>query len=80
MATVKYRNSFYDSENCLSREFIYRDDSINPPFHYKGYEIFERFDQGYQVFDIVKNDVCIGMYAGINGAKGRIDNLINETI
>lgn len=75
MAQIRYKNSFYNPENCTSLEWIYRDDNYNPPFHYKGYMIYERFEHGYQIFDIVKDDVCIGMYAGINGAKGRIDEL-----
>jgi hypothetical protein len=37
--------------------------------------VYERFDQGYQVFDIVKDSICVGMYAGIVGAKTRIDEL-----
>ena len=44
------------------------------PKEYKGYLIFERI-KGIH-FDIVKDGVCLGMYAGPNGARARIDEMI----
>jgi len=68
MAT--YLNSFY-KENLKEGSKYINTDSI--PVEYKRHLIYRR---NLNVFDIVKNDICIGVYAGINGAKGRIDQLI----
>lgn len=41
------------------------------PIKYNGYLIFEHTQIE---FHIVKNGVCVGMNAGLSGAKKRIDN------
>lgn len=54
------------------------------PKEYKGYLIYHRIDYGMpinsgaNVFDIVKDGVCVGQYAGPNGARAKIDSLIKE--
>jgi hypothetical protein len=73
-----YKNSFHNSKNQYSKEFI---ETENSPIEYKGFKIFHRIkshNPSGDVFDIVKNDVCIGMNAGINGAKKRIDSVTNS--
>lgn len=48
---------------------------------YKGYLIYHRInaaspiENGAHVFDIVLDGVCIGQYAGPNGARQFIDSL-----
>jgi hypothetical protein len=65
MAT--YKNKFYSKHFQNSTPFI----TVNEaPVIYRGYEIYKRFSN---LFDIVKNGVCVGMCAGLNGAKRRID-------
>ena len=66
MAT--YKNSFYVNEKQNRTEFITCEKN---PIFYKGFLIYHRW---IELFDIVKDEVCIGMYAGLNGAKKAIDN------
>lgn len=66
---AKYKNQFYSPKNSDSKPVIETDAK---PAQYKGYLIYERI-KGV-CFDIVKNGVCVGMYAGLNGAKQAIDN------
>jgi hypothetical protein len=70
----RYRNSFYNPKRFSSQEWITArlDES---PEEYKGYLIYRRIDEdsGDNIFDIVNKDVCIGMCAGINGAKRSVD-------
>ncbi|WP_099368052.1 hypothetical protein [Sphingobacterium sp. 1.A.4] len=67
---AQYRNSFHDSMSHDSKEFITTEAS---PIEYKDHLIYERIKS--VCFDVVKDGVCIGMYAGINGAKGFIDKI-----
>jgi len=69
---VTYKNSFHQKNNPYSQEIITARLG-EPPVEYYGYLIYRRLDEGYEVFDIVKDGVCVGMYAGINGAKRHID-------
>lgn len=62
-----YKNSFY-SKAAQGSEPVLTTDAT--PVEYNGYKIYKRFDA---CFDIVKDGVCIGMYAGLNGAKRQID-------
>lgn len=64
---TKYKNTFY-RKGGESPETI---ETEANPTEYKGYLIYERIRK--VCFDIVTDGVCIGMYAGINGAKKRID-------
>jgi hypothetical protein len=61
-----YANSFYKRGEQGSRE-MYEGEN---PTEYKGFQIFE---WSSIEFHIVKDGVCVGMMAGINGAKKRID-------
>jgi hypothetical protein len=73
-----YKNSFYNRRNPYSQEWITpRGDE--QPIEYKRHFIHRRLDEGYWVFDVVKNNVCIGMYNGLNGAKNFIDNQEKNT-
>jgi len=76
METKTYKNSFHQEDNPYSHRVIYytKDCWFEP---YKGFRIFRRMEFGEDVFDIVDDkDVCVGMYAGINGAKKRIDEIL----
>jgi len=64
---MRYKNSFHQQHNIYSREY-YETDVC--PIVYKGYSIYKRSDIEYH---IVKDGVCIGMNAGLNGAKDKID-------
>lgn len=67
-----YKNIFYNvnyQNSC--REYTADLNSII----YKGYEIHRYSSIN---FHIVKDGVCIGMMAGINGAKGRIDKIVES--
>jgi hypothetical protein len=68
MPIVRYKNSFYKKSTPESKPVLFCDKG---PVEYKGYLIYQRMKD---CFDIVKDGVCIGMYAGINGAKKSIDN------
>jgi hypothetical protein len=67
---VQYKNTFYNQTVNDSKPVIQTEVT---PKEYKGYLIYERI-KGV-CFDIVKDGACIGMYAGVNGAKGFIDTL-----
>lgn len=68
---AKYRNKFYSPKYQDSKPVI---ETNAEPVKYKGYLIYERI-KGI-CFDVVKNGVCVSMYAGLNGAKHAIDNKI----
>jgi len=70
---MTYLNKFHNPRNQYSSEYLNCD---TPPVEYKGFLVFHRIvskENGGNVFDIVKDGECIGMYAGINGAKRFID-------
>lgn len=71
MQTAQYKNSFYSKTTPESKPVLFTDAK---PVEYKGFLIYERI-KGH-CFDIVKNGVCVGMRAGINGAKKYIDYAI----
>lgn len=64
---MEYINIFYNP-NYQNSQLIITD--IDTPTVYKGFQIIQRSPVN---FHIVKNGVCVGMNAGINGAKKRID-------
>jgi hypothetical protein len=64
-----YLNPFYNINYQGSRRYFEAEPN---PTLYKGYEIHH---YSHQQWHIVKNGVCLGMNAGINGAKRRIDNV-----
>ena len=68
-----YQNSFYNPHNRMSKPFFTCE---HRPVKHKGFEIYNRIksiSKGGDCWDIVKDGVCIGMNAGLNGAKRRID-------
>jgi len=73
-----YKNSFYTPKNPISRKEFSTEVT---PIEYKNYLIFHRINpnspikDGAHVFDVVINGICIGQYAGLNGAKHFIDNI-----
>jgi hypothetical protein len=83
---MKYKNPFHSPDYQGSKPEI---ESEADPVEYKGYLIFKRVEVHRKitdtfksvfvadVYDIVKNGVCVGMMAGINGAKTRIDQITN---
>jgi hypothetical protein len=67
---TSYKNSFYSPKFQGSTEVIKTEAN---PTEYKGCQIFQRIKG--ECWDVVKDGICIGMYAGINGAKKFIDTL-----
>lgn len=68
-----YQNPFFSLKYQDSKPFI---ETAAAPVEYKGFLIYHRvksYNPGGNVFDIVKDGVCVGMYAGLNGAKKAID-------
>lgn len=72
MAQVRFKNSFHNPNNApYSTEYHnYLADSFIET--YKGYDIWR-----YTIsqWDIVKDGIVVGNYAGINGARRRIDEM-----
>ena len=68
---TRYRNSFHTpfGPDC-GPEFF---EVEVRPTKYRGFLIYHRLRN---CFDIVVDGVCIGMYAGMNGAKRYIDGRI----
>lgn len=66
---MRYKNTWHNPNNRNSKEFF---DTDAKPVYYKGYNIFRRLPECY---DIVKDGVCIHQRAGLNGAKRTIDRL-----
>lgn len=46
------------------------------PIQYRGFFIYQRI-KGI-CFDVVKDGVCVAQHAGINGAKARIDTILDN--
>lgn len=48
------------------------------PIHYRGYSLYERIPGpiGRCCWDVVKDGACVGQYAGPNGARGFVDQLL----
>lgn len=81
--TVKYKNPWHKRNDPHSGpEYysvdIYSESNHNKPVSYKGCMIYVRWDRFGEVWDIVKDGVCVGQRAGPNGAKARVDELINN--
>lgn len=64
---MTYTNPFYNQKHKFSQSTFTDSDK---PIEYGGYQIFQR---NSNEFHIVKDGVCVGMNAGLNGAKRRID-------
>ncbi len=74
-----YKNPWHDPRNNDSPAFY---STNHEPEIYKGYQIFNRIpgEIGRGIWDIVKDDVCISQYAGPNGARKAIDEIVNESL
>lgn len=72
MATSTYINSFW-SRGSLDPQ-TYRTDA--KPEEYRGFQIYGRI-RGV-VWDVVKDGVCIGQYAGRKGARGLVDAICDN--
>ena len=68
---ITYKNPFFQKNNPYSREIhtYSENDYIET---YKGYAIWRH---SFSQYDIVKDKVIVGMCAGVDGAKRRIDEL-----
>jgi hypothetical protein len=81
VSQTTYKNSFFPTGPA---EYT----TNSEPTPYKGYLIYTRQDThgvrpgppyvDLTVYDIVKDDVCVGQYAGLNGAKDQIDKLVQR--
>ena len=65
---ARYRNSFHRSHDPVYGPEFYETDA--KAVEHCGLLIYRRLDK---CFDIVEGDVCIGQYAGLNGAKNAIE-------
>jgi len=65
-------NSFYNVKNVPYSQpsYDFREDDFVET--YKGYDIWRH---SISQWDIVKDGIIVGNYAGINGARGRIDEM-----
>jgi len=70
--TTRYKNPWYNPRRNSSYDPEYYETDAKPK-EYKGYLIYERIPG--QVWDIVKDGVCVGQMAGPNGARQRVDEL-----
>lgn len=71
---MEYLNTFFTKHNPYSKEYYVESDYYKI-IEYKRYKICEYTDTQYH---IIKDNKIVGMYAGINGAKSRVDSLIEE--
>ncbi len=62
-----YKNFFYSPK--YTDPAVYHTDA--KPVPYRGFLIYQRI-KGV-CWDIVKDGICVGQYAGLSGAKGVID-------
>jgi hypothetical protein len=75
---TSYKNPFHSNKYQGSVPVIITDAN---PIEYKDYLIYHRLKSkthDANIFDIVKDNICLGMCAGLNGAKISIDQLINN--
>ena len=72
---ISYKNPFFQKNNPYSRE-THTYSEIDYIENYKGYSLWRH---SISQIDVVKDNVIVGMYAGINGAKRFIDELTNKT-
>lgn len=70
---MEYLNRFYIKCNPYSRQYYSTNDYCNI-VEYKGYEICKYSPIN---FHICKDGVILHTYAGLNGAKKKIDDIIN---
>ena len=74
---IEYKNSFYHPMLRGSEKTI---KTNAKPVKYRGMLIYHRIvsrNKSANCFDIVKDGVCVGMCAGIDGAKVKIHTLIS---
>ena len=76
-----YKNPWHNPSNRHAGPEVYTTDAH--PTKYRGFLIYHRINstvKGGDVFDIVKDSVCVSQYAGMAGAKNHIDILIKEVM
>ena len=67
-----YRNPFHEAGKPHYGPAQYETDATPTP--YRGMLIYRRMSV---CWDVVKDDTCIGQYAGMSGAKGLIDTILD---
>lgn len=73
-----YKNKFYETDKWNRREFLQAEVK---PVVYRGFNIYHRIKavtKWADEWDIVKDGECIGMCAGLGGAKQKIDRYLAE--
>lgn len=75
MATneTTYKNPWHDPKDSSYGPAFYKTDA--EPVEYGGYLIYQRWDRYADVYDVVKDEVCVTQMAGPNGARQAIDKL-----
>jgi hypothetical protein len=71
---ITYKNPFFQKNNPYSRETH----TYSETDYIERYKGFSLWFHGVSTIDIVKDMVIVGMCAGIDGAKRRIDELVKE--
>jgi len=66
--TTSYRNQWHRPEEPHYGPAVYETRFPSQP--YRGFDVYERMPN---VFDVVKDGVCVGQFAGYDGAKRNID-------
>ena len=75
---TKYKNKFHRRDDWNSPEFLRTDAD---PVEHRGFRIYHRIKavtKWADEFDIVRDGVCIGICAGLNGAKQKIDRYLAD--
>ena len=67
--TKKYYNKYHQTHDIYSKEYYDRQEKFEI---YRGYEIHKL---SKNLYHIVKDNICVGMCAGLNGSRDKIDRL-----
>lgn len=65
---ARYINSFHNPHDATYGPSHF--ETSAKPVEYLGFTIYRRLPE---CFDVVRDGLCVGMYAGLNGAKRAID-------
>lgn len=69
MSTVTYINTFHDPMDDKLGPSVF--EVVAEPVEYNGFLIYRRQPDAY---DVVKEGLCLGIYAGLKGAIKSIDS------